>query len=98
MPLVLANLNEGCCAFTHLRNRAWRTVHLVCSNRLDRVDNYQFWSHFLNMGEDFLQLRFAENRNMMKAFVASEALQRGSSRSPQYSARPFANLSARSLI
>ena len=53
--------------FPHLRYRAWRTVHFLCSNGLDRVDNNQLWSHLLNMSEYFLQLRFAENRNMVES-------------------------------
>ena len=69
--------------FPHLRYRAWRTVHFLCSNGLDRVDNYQFWSHLLNMSEYFLQLRFAENRNMVESrFRRNITSSRSSSRSP----------------
>ena len=62
----LGKTEQGGCTLTNLRNRTWRTVYFFCRNGLDRIYNYQLWSHFLDMAEDFLQLRFAENRNMIK--------------------------------
>ena len=50
----LGKSQERCCAFTHLGYRTRRTIHTLCSNCLNRIDNYQFWSHLLNMGKDFL--------------------------------------------
>ena len=62
----LGKTEQGGCTLANLGNRSWRTVYFFRSNSLDRIYNYQLWSHFLDMAEDFLQLRFAENRNMIK--------------------------------
>ena len=62
----LGKTEQGGCTLTNLGNRTRRTVYFFRSNSLDRIYNYQLRSHFLNMAEDFLQLRFAENRNMIE--------------------------------
>ena len=62
----LGKSEQGGCTLTNLGNRTRRTVYFFCSDSLYRIYNYQLWSHFLDMTEDFLQLRFAENRNMIK--------------------------------
>ena len=62
----LGKTEQGGCTLANLGNRTWRAVYFFRSNSLDRIYNYQLWSYFLNMTEDFLQLRFTENRNMIK--------------------------------